>query len=232
MTPKGGTRTDLRLTRAPADTPRGRLHLAAMTGARAGRRAASLVPDDAARLRDLARRGVEHLRLDPSRGARLVVHVCHGLDRALAALAPLSEVDVPAICEELTGTLVQLEAREDQIARLTKELAFERSLNEQLRASLAAEQVRSAAALQDIPSDRFDEPTRNSNLSLEDMAALDRLLEIGGETVHGLGTVPRAHAGQRSPAGQPSPTGQRTPAGQPVPAGQRSPAAGPRGGAR
>ncbi len=38
---KGHTLTDLRLTRAPADTPRGRLHQAAMAGARAARRASS-----------------------------------------------------------------------------------------------------------------------------------------------------------------------------------------------
>lgn len=193
-TPKGHTLTDLRLTRAPADTPRGRLHHAAMAGARAARRAASLAPDDADRLQDLARRGVEKLRLDPSPGARLVVHVCYGLDRALAALAPLSSVDVPALCEELTGTLVQLEAREEQIAALQRkidhleqEATAARERNEQLQASLAA-------ALQDVHADRFDEPTRNSDLTLEDIAALDSL---GGGTVHGLGTVPRQPAGWR-----------------------------------
>jgi hypothetical protein len=198
---KGHTKTDLRLTRAPADTPRGRLHHAAMAGARAVRRAAALTPGDADRLHALARRGVEHLRLDPSRGARLVVHVCHGLDRALAALAPLSEIDVAALCEELTVILVQLEAREEQIAvllqknrDLKQEAAFERAHNEQLRASLAAEQIRTAAALQDIPHDRFDEPTRNSNLTMEDLAALDSL---GGGTVHGLGTMARPPAGRR-----------------------------------
>lgn len=197
MSIKGHTRTDLRLTRAPADTPRGRLHQAAMIGARATRRAATLIPNDAAELQDLAQRGMKLLQHDTSRPTRLIVRVCQGLDQALTALAPLSEVDVPALCEELTGTLVQLEAREEQIAGLLRkmrdleqEVAIKGALNEQLRASLAAEQLRNEQ-LSNLLQDRFDEPTRNSNLTLEDMAALDSL---GGGTVHGLGTPPRKPA--------------------------------------
>lgn len=177
----GSTHTDLRLTRAPADTPRGKLHRAVAVAARRARevnRAVARNPDLTA-LRELAQRGVDRLSGDESRGARLIVRVCLGLDQALSALIPLVEIDAEKLCDELTGALVQLEAAENQVARLkdevavlTQGLAFERYHNQQLRSSLAAEQVRTAAAIADIPPERFDEPTRNRRLTLDEIEAI------------------------------------------------------------
>ncbi len=189
-----GTRADIRLTRAPADTPRARLHRAAARGARAAREVGKTLAfsaDDAARLRGLARRGLGLLAENDTRGARLVRLLCGALDQALAALGPLLETNVTGICEELTGALVQLEAAEEREAKLraevkeiTQALAFERSHNEQLRGSLAAEQVRAAALLRDIPADRFDEPTCSRTFTPDEKAAID---DLGGGTMIGMG---------------------------------------------
>jgi len=85
-----------------------------------------------------------------------------------------------AVCEALTATLVQLEAAEGRIAELqrrNKELqravAFERQHNELLRTSLAAEQVRTAAAIADIPPERWEEPTRSRTLTDEERRVVD-----------------------------------------------------------
>ncbi len=84
------------------------------------------------------------------------------------------------VCEALTDTLVRLEALEvayEQLQAdnrtLRQDLAFERSHNEQLRSSLAAEQVRAAAALLEVPHERWEEPTRNRSLTADEKVIID-----------------------------------------------------------
>ena len=213
-TMKGSTRTDLRPNRPPADTPRGRLHRTAVAGANAARRAGQLIAltPDIGRLWSLAQRGVRLLTGDESRGARLISHVCQGLDQALDALVPLVELDLPWMCDEIIGVLAQLELAENQVSRLRGEvaglkqgLAFERSQstqlqaslaaerdqNVQLQATLAAEKVRTTAALRDIPSDRFDEPTRSLVFLAEETRVIDDPnAPLGGPTYVGSGVGP------------------------------------------
>jgi len=176
------TRTDFRLTRAPVDTPRGRLHrLAALVnrGARqAVRLARQLEPAELGKMRAVAqqaaRQAAQHL--SGTRHAQfatfLYQRLYDGLDQALGALELYLQLEVPSICEELTKTLVLLEAAETRSAELeimlgsaTRDLAFERGQNQQLRTSLAAQQVRLAVTEQDIPSETFEEPTRNRELT-------------------------------------------------------------------
>lgn len=187
-TPSGTTRMDLRLTRAPADSRRARLHRAAAIGTRVWRGAChavgSMDVEAMTRLQALSRRGLDvlrgHPRLGESEPARLLQHVCWGLDRALSALIPLMDPGFATLCEELTQTLVELELAEERVQKLRRELelarqaaAFERSHNEQLRASLAAEQVRSAAALQEVPAERWEEATRTRDLTDEEKRVID-----------------------------------------------------------
>lgn len=179
---KGSTRTDLRLTRSPANTPRSRLHNLAALGVRVGqeaKRITKLSREDMDRLRAIGRRGVELLKHDSSLRARLIVHICYGLDRVIASLTLLDSVDIVHICEGLSMSLIQLEVAENSLKEQTQELVqmqrdlkIERGFNAQLRASLAAEQVRAAAAIRDIPEERWDEPTRNSGLTDAQMRAL------------------------------------------------------------
>jgi hypothetical protein len=180
---EGHTRIGLNVTRAPADTPRGRLHRTAALGARAAHRVnqtLALNQDDLNRMRSLAQRGVDRLKSDESRGARLIVHVCRGLDQTLAALVPLLEINVSRICEELTATLMMLEGAENKVGRLERDVAdlkqdvaFERAHVERLRSLLATEQVRGAAVLATISPDRFDVPTRTRALTSEERAMID-----------------------------------------------------------
>ena len=176
------TQVDMRLTRAPADTPRGRLHRAASIGARAGREAARLlasIPPQAANMRTLAKLGAERAaqmlvaRRGPDGGqfGAYVVHTLYdGLDRMLGVLELFAQLDVTSLCDELTRTLVLLEVGEDRIAGLEAELAdaqrdlaVERGLGEQARASLAAAQVR--AMVRTEAAEQWDEPTRSRTMT-------------------------------------------------------------------
>lgn len=187
-TPSGTTRMDLRLTRAPADSRRARLHRAAALGSRVWRNThrvlGTLDVGAMERLRALSQRGLGvlrgHPRLGESEPARLLQHVCWGLDRVLSALIPLMDPGFATLCEELTRALVELEVAEERIQELQRDLklarqdvAFERSHNEQLRASLAAEQVRSTAALREVPAERWEEATRSRDLTDEEKRVID-----------------------------------------------------------
>lgn len=179
----GNTRIDMRLTRHPADTPRARLHRAASLGAQMAREVARMSlagTAEAASLQRMARRCLRALGRDRSAGARFVVRLCGALDRSLSALAMVSDPGYAGLCDALTKTLVELEAAESTIDDLRAELrdarkmlALERSHNEQLRASLAAEQVRAAAALRDIPRERWEEPTRSRTLTAGERVVID-----------------------------------------------------------
>ncbi len=195
---KGSTRTDLRLTRAPANTPRGRLHRLAALGVRLSEEAkqiANLTQEDMARLRQLGKRGIKKLWGRGDRGSRMITHLCDGLDRATGALALLDAADVKAISDGLTITLVQLEVAESTIGDLkrkldeaNRDLAMERGLNNNLRKSLAAEQVRmaaldyypepwetrAAAVDGDVEPGRWEEPTRNSSMTEDQMRTLTK----------------------------------------------------------
>lgn len=123
--PKGATQTDLRLTRHPADTPRGRLHRLAATSVRAAdevKREAKLSKADMAKLRALARRGLALIGKPRTRGERVAAELCSGIDRAIFALTLLDVDAVIALCEGLTITLVQLEAAEHLIQDLETKL--------------------------------------------------------------------------------------------------------------
>lgn len=119
--PKGVTRTDLRLTRHPVDTPRARLHRLAATSLRAAgevKSAAELDKDDMAELRELARRGLELLGNPTTRGEELVARFCSGLDRAIFAIMLLDVDSVVKLSEGLVLTLLQLEAAETKVRDL------------------------------------------------------------------------------------------------------------------
>lgn len=173
---KGATRTDLFLTKTPRDTPRGRLHHLAAVGLRTAQEAFSTIGviDQKAleKLRRFSQRGIAKLLGDGSFGAQVIKQLCHNLDLAAAMLSVLGSVDIVAVCDGLTITLVQLEVAENTIGRLkkendtlSKELRLERDHNSQLRTMLAEEQVRVAAALRDVPEENWNEITRNSSLS-------------------------------------------------------------------
>jgi hypothetical protein len=178
---KGSTRTDLRLTRAPADTPRGRLHALAARGYRAAREARAakkLDQDDMSKLRAFARRGVDKLRRDESRGARLVVYLCRGLDAAIGPLTLLDASDVVAVCEGLSLTLTELEVSENTIRKLKADLnnanqdvQLERSCSRQLRAQLA--EMQNAVARREASDERWNETTRKSEVTAEVRSILD-----------------------------------------------------------
>lgn len=177
------TRTDLRLTRAPADTPRGRLHRLAARGVQASqeaKRVFGLSRDEVAGLRRLARRAHEAVHLDCSRGARLITHLAYGLDQALGALALLDPSAVGDVCDGVIVTLVQLEVAEAAIRGLrgeldeaSRDLKFERDHVEQMRALLADAQARAAALLQDVPQERWSEETRKREVSLVERRTID-----------------------------------------------------------
>lgn len=179
---KGSTRTDLRLTRAPADTPRGRLHALAARGYRAAReaRAAKRIDQDGmTRLRRLARRGISVLGRDESRGARLVAHLCHGVDATIGLLMMLDNVDVVELCEGLSLTLAELEVSENTIRKLKADLnnanqdvQLERSCSRQLRAQLA--EMQNAVARREASEERWnDEATRKSEVPAEVKSILE-----------------------------------------------------------
>lgn len=180
---KGSTRTDLRLTRAPADTPRAKLHKLAAGAYRAVHeigRAARLEPEAAEVARDIARRGLSLIADDGSRGARLVRRICDCLEDVASELVRWRKVPARELAEALTETLVQLEAAEVEVRDLRRELddahrgiAFERGHNEQLRRALATEQVRAAAALEGEPPERWEErPTRTVKMTRDEVKAI------------------------------------------------------------
>jgi len=180
-TAKGSTRTDLRLTRAPADTPRGKLHQLAARCFRAGheaKRLAKLDLDDVAKLRDFAKRGLIELEKDQSRGARMILYLCRGLEAALGPLALLDVASVVEIAEGLTTTLVQLEVAETTIRELQSMLVsaerdaqFERGQSTQLRALLSQAQgviARHEASQQESEHWSADVRTRKHELTAEE----------------------------------------------------------------
>lgn len=178
--PKGATKTDLRLTKHPADTPRGRLHRLAAVTIRAVdevRQHAGISMDDMLWLRDLARRGLELVPPYDENGSpttvgqQLVREFCHGLDSTIFALILLDADAVAKLCEGLTLTLVQLEVAENTIRDLQEKLdasrrdtKFARGDVEQLRTLLAA--AHTAAAKKEADEFR-DEPTRRQELPPE-----------------------------------------------------------------
>lgn len=178
--PKGATKTDLRLTRQPADTPRGRLHRLAAVGVRAeqaARRTLELDKGDVVMLRALARRAYKIARgaAVGSVGALVVEHLCWGLDQALEFLAATADVDVAALCDGLTRSLVQLEVAEGTIRDLQKELdGAEEDLRSaradvrQLRTLLASandQAARKEAAEKEAVGDDWREATRRRELT-------------------------------------------------------------------
>jgi hypothetical protein len=181
---KGSTRTNFLMTKAPANSPRGKLHRLASTAVRVGhemKKTVKLDRDDMTKLRKFAQRGVDVLRLDNSRGARLIVRVCYGLDLALGALLLIDGVDVAELGDNLTVTLIKLEVAEGEMEKLQseldttkRELVFERKHNEVLRRELAEHQVRAAGSVRaaDLPAENWEEPTRNSTLTDDDVHTL------------------------------------------------------------
>jgi len=185
--PKGATKTDLRLTKHPADTPRGRLHRLAAATIRAVdevRQHSGISRDDMLWLRDLARRG---LALVPpydedgsptTVGQQLVREFCHGLDSTIFSLILLDVDAVAKLCEGLTLTLVQLEVAENTIRDLQAKLEASRqdtrsarSDVEQLRTLLAA--AHTSAAKKEAETDEFrDEPTRRQEVPPEQLSVI------------------------------------------------------------
>jgi len=183
--PKGATKTDLRLTRHPADTPRGRLHKLAVTSIRAVdelRRSVKLDKNDLVMLRTIALRAykaVSHSG-DVSAGASVIHHLCWGLDRALEVLA--ADIDVVGLCEGLMLTLVQLEVAENTVHDLQVELEKAKqdtryALGDvsQLRTLLAKLQVEEARRMAaEHEADGFGpEETRRRELTDDEKMTID-----------------------------------------------------------
>lgn len=204
---RGGTRTDLRLTRVPMDAPRARLHLAARTASQVGRTAAEQVAElrqdeDLAELQGLARRAgwAVHRSGERTDGARVISRLSFGLDRALSALVPLAELGVARLGDELTTALVLLEAAEHRIDDLKREhtdrgvqLTFERDRRRQLEAELAAIRAAgsgpvSASAHDADPPDSFEEPTVSRVVT----ELVERTLEEPAEHTM-IGVAPPVH---------------------------------------
>ncbi|HEY8923828.1 MAG TPA: hypothetical protein VIU64_05555 [Polyangia bacterium] len=180
--PKGSTRVDLRLTKHPVDTPRGRLHRLAAVGVRAAdevRRSAAIDKEDLLRLRGVARRGLAILGRPATRGEHLVAQFCSGLDRTIFALTLLDVDAVAAICEGLILTLIQLEAAENklrevdlELEKAKKDVKSARGDVTQLRALLA--RFHAKAAKKEAEEEEFkDEATKRRELTAEQKLLLD-----------------------------------------------------------
>lgn len=181
--PSRATMTDLRLTRHPVDTPRGRLHRLATVSIRAVdevRRASGLSKSDLDMLRSVAHRAYDAVLRsgDDSAGAHVVHHLCWGLDRAIEALALVAGIDVVSLCEGLTKTLVQLEVAENTIREQQTKLEEARQDTRyaladvtQLRTLLAA--AHDQAARKEAAENVWNEPTRRQELSGREKQVID-----------------------------------------------------------
>lgn len=168
--PERATMTDLRLTRSPADTPRGRLHRLAVTGARAVDELRGLAGFDKEvklHLRDLARRGIELNGSPRTPGQRLLAALCVGVDLAIYSVMLLDLDMVDALCVGLTTSLVQLEAAENKMHDMAVDLEkarldvrSARSDVTQLRTLLAQAQIDLARV--EVATSEWDEKTRSS----------------------------------------------------------------------
>lgn len=178
--PKGATQVDLRLTKHPVDTPRGRLHRLAATSIRAVdaiRRNVSLTSNDMARLRRFAHRGLEVVGEPRTHGGRVVAILCGGLDQVIFALTLVDVDTVAKLCEGLQLALIQLEAAENKIHELEGDLKraqddvrSARGDVNQLRTLLAKFHVKAAKK----EADEFkDEKTCRRDITAEQKALLD-----------------------------------------------------------
>jgi hypothetical protein len=180
------TLTDMRLTRAPAETKRGQLHKLAARTFRAAREAKRLTKLDHAgvvELQVLARRGIDllknvHETSTEARGARLVARLCRDIDAAIDPITLIDVADVIALSEGLSLTLVELELAENANRKLAAELAgakqdleFERGNGALLRDQLA--QAMSTVAQRELADERWSEPTRRSEITIEQKLILE-----------------------------------------------------------
>jgi hypothetical protein len=185
VVPKGATKTDLRLTRQPADTPRGRLHRLASASTRAVAEVKRMVKIDKEAmtdLRELARRGLLLLDQPNRRGQRLIWRLCNGLDRAIFVLMMVDVDTVDKLSEGLTLTLMQLEAAEnanrDMAAKLKaaeQDARTARADVAQLRTLLAQAHADAAKreAAEGERSGSWNQPTRQTKLTAEQKRAID-----------------------------------------------------------
>lgn len=168
--PEQSTMTDLRLTKMPADTPRGRLHRLAVLGARAAdelRQLSQFDNDAKLRLRDIARRGLSRIGKPRTRGERMIAVLCNGLDLSIYSLLTLDLDTVAAMSVGLTMTLVQLEAAENKMHEMAvdlekagRDLKSARNDVTQLRALLA--KANNDQARKEAEAVEWDEKTRSS----------------------------------------------------------------------
>lgn len=183
--PRDFTKTDLRLTRAPADTPRGRLHRVASMSMRAVdeiKRVAKIDKGDLVKLRSLARRGLILLGKPTTRGERVLGRLYSSLDRTVFALTLIDVESITALCEGTMLTLVQLETAESALrvseAKLKEaehEVRVERAAVTQLRTLLAAAntQVAKWEATEFEATGSWAIPTRQRVLTADEKRVLD-----------------------------------------------------------
>jgi len=183
--PKGATQVDLRLTKHPVDTPRGRLHRMAATSIRAIdtiRRSVELDRDGLDKLRQFARRGLDVVGNPTTYGERTIAMLCGGLDQVIFVLTVMDVDTVAKLCEGLQLTLIQLEAAENKVRELENDLEIARrdvksarGDVQQLRTLLAKLHARTAKkeAAEHEANQFKDEKTCRRDITAEQKALLD-----------------------------------------------------------